>query len=168
MGANRRLTAHDLLQSQTRDWPEAVSPVMRLMVMLFRLSDLALANAKAAIAAHGLRFSEFEALVTLRGAPPPHELAPTDLYGALLISSGGLTKVLASLQRRKLVSRPAAGDDKRSRPVRLTIKGRDLAQRAMADVARVDGEFIARGLAPADVERLAALLEKQLAAVEQC
>ena len=85
----------------------------------------------------------------------------------MLISSGGLTKVLASLQRRKLVSRPAAGDDKRSRPVRLTIKGRDLAQRAMADVARVDGEFIARGLAPAEVERLAAVLEKQLAAVER-
>jgi DNA-binding MarR family transcriptional regulator len=167
MGANRRLTAHDLLQSQTRDWPEAASPVTRLMVLLFRLSDLALANAKAAIAAHGLRFSEFEVLVALRAAPPPRELAPTDLYGALLISSGGLTKVLASLQRRKLVSRPAAGDDKRSRPVRLTARGRALAERTMADVARVDGEFVARGLAPADVERLAALLEKQLAAIEQ-
>jgi DNA-binding MarR family transcriptional regulator len=166
MGANRRLTAHDLLQSRTRDWPEAVSPVMRLMVMLFRLSDLALANAKAAMAAHELRFSEFEVLAALRGAPPPHELTPTDLYGALLISSGGLTKVLASLQRRRLVSRPAAGDDKRSRPVRLTATGRALAERTMTDVARVDGEFIARGLAPADVDGLAALLEKQLAAVE--
>ena len=167
MGANRRLTARDLLQSRTPDWPQAVTPATRLVVLLFRLGDLALANAKAAMAAHGLRFSEFEALVTLRGAPPPHELAPTDLYGALLISSGGLTKVLASLQRRKLVSRPAAGDDKRSRPARLTAKGRDLAERGMADVARVDGEFIARGLAPTEVERLAALLEKQLAAVEQ-
>ena len=166
MGANRRLTAHDLLQSRTRDWPQAVTPATRLMALLFRLGDLALANAKAAMVAHGLSFSEFQALVALRGAPPPHTLAPTDLYGALLISSGGLTKVLASLQRRRLVSRPAAGDDKRSRPVRLTAKGRTLAERAMADVARVDGEFVARGLAPAEVERLAALLAKQLAAIE--
>ena len=160
-------TALDLLQSRTRDWPEAVSPVMRLMAMLYRLSDLALANAKAAMTAHGLRLSEFDVLAALRGAPPPHELTPTDLYGALLISSSGLTKVLASLQRRKLASRPAADDDRRSRPVRLTAGGRALAERTMADVARVDGEFIARGLAPADVERLAALLEKQLAAVER-
>jgi DNA-binding MarR family transcriptional regulator len=166
MAAQQRLTARNLLQSRTRDWPQAVTPATRLMVLLFRLADLALANSKAVMAAHKLRFSEFEVLVTLRGAPPPHELAPTDLYGALLISSGGLTKVLASLQRRQLVSRPATSGDKRSRPVRLTAKGRALAERTMADVARVDGEFIARGLAPADVERLAALLERQLAAVE--
>ena len=166
MAANQRLTAHNLLQSRTRDWPQAVTPTTRLMVLLFRLGDLALANSKTAMAAHGLRFSEFEVLVSLRGAPPPHELAPTDLYGALLISSGGLTKVVASLQRRKLVSRPAASGDKRSRPVRLTDKGRTLAEQAMAEVARVDSEFVARGLAPAEVERLAALLEKQLAAIE--
>ena len=111
MGANRRLTARDLLQSRTRDWPEAVTPVTRLMMLLFRLSDLALANATTAMAAHGLRFGDFQVLATLRGAPPPHELAPTDLYDALLISSGGMTKVLASLERRKLVSRPAAAED---------------------------------------------------------
>ncbi len=38
------------------------------------------------MAAHGLRFSEFEVLTTLRGGPPLHELAPTEveLLAALL------------------------------------------------------------------------------------
>ena len=80
MGANRRLAGRDLLQARRRDRPEAATPVMRLMMLLFRLEDVALANAKTALAAHGLRFNEFEVLVSWRGAPPPHAPAPTDLY----------------------------------------------------------------------------------------
>jgi len=74
--------------------------------------------------------------------------------------------VLASLERRRLITRSAADDDRRSKRVRLTAKGRALAERAMADVARGDDAFLARGLSPRDVERLAGLLAKQLAAVE--
>jgi len=66
----RRLTARDLVESRARAWPEAMTPTARLMIGLLRLGDLALANAKSAMAAHGLRLSEFETLVTLRGAPP--------------------------------------------------------------------------------------------------
>lgn len=167
MGANRRLTARDLLESRRRDWPEAVTPAAQLMVRLLRLGHLAFANASGIMAAHGLRFSEFEVLAALRGEPPPHELAPTDLYGALLISSGGLTKVLASLERRKLVARRAAGDDGRSKLARLTAKGRALAERTMAEVTSADAAFMARGLSPGELERLSALLERLLAAVEE-
>ena len=102
----------------------------------------------------------------MRGVPPPNELMPTDLYGAILMSSGGLTKVLHGLEKRGLVTRAEGKSDRRSKPVRLTAKGRALAERAMADVLRSDRKLILRGLSEAEVERLTRLLRKLLGALE--
>ena len=41
----------------------------------------------------------------LRSVPSPYELTPTELYDAVLLSSGGMTKVLRRLETRGLVSR---------------------------------------------------------------
>jgi DNA-binding MarR family transcriptional regulator len=166
MGAGRRQAADEILRVRAENWPEAVTPIAHLMVRVFRFGNLVLDNATRQVAAHGLTLTEFEALATLRGAPPPHALAPTDLYGAVLISSGGLTKVLYALQARNLITRAEAGTDRRSKPVRLTPKGRALAERAMADVLRTDGELISSGLSQAEIERLTRLLRKLLATLE--
>lgn len=166
MSAGHRQTADDILRARAESWPEAVTPITQLMVRIFRFSNLVLDNATHQMAAHGLTFTEFEVLVTLRGAPPPHELAPTDLYGAVLISSGGLTKVLHALERRNLITRGKGRTDRRSKPVRLTAKGRSLAERAMAGVVRSDGELVSRGLSEAEVVRMTRLLRKLLATLE--
>jgi DNA-binding MarR family transcriptional regulator len=166
MSAGRRQTAADILRVREENWPEAVTPTAHLMVRTFRFSSLIAGNAMRQIAGHGLTFTEFEVLVTLRGVAPPHELAPTDLYGAILISSGGLTKVMYALEKRNLITRGKGRTDRRSKPVRLTAKGRALAERVMADVLRTDDEFISRGLSDAEVERLTRLLRKLLATLE--
>jgi DNA-binding MarR family transcriptional regulator len=163
---SRRLTADDILRARARSWPEAVTPITQLMVRVFRFNNLILENATRWMTVHGLTFTEFEVLVTLRGVPPPYELAPTDLYDAVLISSGGLTKVLHALEKQNLVARGKGRTDRRSKPVRLTVKGRALAERAMTDVVRSDGELIARGLSQAEVRRLTGLLRKLLGALE--
>ena len=166
MGAGRCQTADEILRVRAENWPEAVTPIAHLMVRIFRFGNLVLENATRQAAANGLTLTEFEVLATLRGVPPPHELVPTDLYGAVLISSGGLTKVLHALQKRRLITRAEGEADRRSKPVRLTAKGRALAERAMADVLRTDGELISSGLAEAEIERLTRLLRKLLATLE--
>lgn len=166
MSAGRRRTADDILKTRARHWPEAVTPITQLMVRIFRLSNLILANAMREVAALGLTFTEFEVLVTLRGVAPPHKLAPTELYGAVLMSSGGLTKVLHALEKRNLIIRGKGETDRRSKPVRLTAKGRALAERVMAEVLRSDGELICRGLSETEIERLTRLLRKLLATLE--
>lgn len=166
MGAGRRQTADDILQARAESWPEAVTPITQLMVRIFRLSNLVLDNATRRMAAHSLSITEFGILAALRGSPPPHELAPTELYGAVLISSGGLTKVLYALGTRALVARGSSRADRRVKPVRLTAKGRALVERAMADVVRSDGELIACGLSDAEIDRLTRLLRKLLATLE--
>jgi DNA-binding MarR family transcriptional regulator len=166
MSAARRQTADDILRARVESWPEAVTPITQLMVRILRFSNLIRDNTMRRVATHGLTVTEFDVLVTLRGAAKPHELVPTDLYGAILISSGGLTKVLHALEQRGLIARGTDRTDRRSKPIRLTAKGRALAERVMADVVRSDGELIARGLSDAEVERLTRLLRKLLATLE--
>ena len=130
-----------------------MTPIAQLMVRIYRVGGLIHANSMALPATHGLSLAEFEVLVTLRSVPPPHELMPTDLYGAVLMSSGGLTKVLYGLEKRGLITRAEGKADRRSKPVRLTAKGRVLAERAMADVLESAGKLIMSGLSKSEMER---------------
>jgi len=166
MKTDRRLTVDERLKMRAVNWPEAVTPIAQMMVRIYRVGGLIHDNSMARAATHGLSFAEFEVLVTLRGMAAPNELMPTELYGAVLMSSGGLTKVLRGLEKRGLVTRAEGKTDRRSKPVRLTAKGRTLAERAMADVLQSDRKLIMRGLSESDVERLTALLRKLLAALE--
>jgi DNA-binding MarR family transcriptional regulator len=136
------------------------------MVRVYRLSNLVLENAMRQVASHKLTFTEFEVLAALRGVAPPREMQPTELYTALLISSGGLTKVLDGMLAKGLVSRGEDKTDRRSKPVRLTPKGSALAERVMADILRSDKKMIFSGLSAVEVERLTRLLRKLLLVLE--
>jgi DNA-binding MarR family transcriptional regulator len=166
MRADRRQTADEILSARAENWPAAATPIAHLMVRVLRFSNLVVENATREVATHGLTLTEFEVLASLRNAPPPHELAPTELYGAVLISSGGLTKVLHALERRGLIKRGKGYTDRRSKPVLLTARGRALVERAMADVLRSDGKLIFSGLSQAEVARLTRLVRKLLASLE--
>ena len=166
MDANRRQTVDERLKTREKYWPAAVTPISHLMVRIYRVGSLVHENSMKCAAAHELTFSEFEVLATLRGTPPPNELMPTALYNAVLMSSGGLTKVLVGLEKRGLIARTDGKSDRRNKPVRLTAKGRGLAERAMAEVLKSAGALILNGLSPSEVERTARLLRKLLASLE--
>ncbi len=159
-------TAEVLLARMRRNWPEAVTPTSEAMIRVYRLGDLVQDNACRALERQSLTFSEFEVLAALRSADPPHELAPTALYGAILVSSGGLTKILRGLEDRGLVARTLHAADRRSRLVRLTEPGRTMAERAMADVLASDTAVLSQGCSADEMKALAALLRRVLAAVE--
>jgi DNA-binding MarR family transcriptional regulator len=161
-----RYPADKLLTLRKKHWPQSVTPVGEFLVRIYRLSNLMHDGVAQRVAAHELSFMEFEVLITLRGVGPPFEMIPTELYPAILISSGGLTKVLASLQKRGLIARAEGADDKRSKPVHLTAKGRVLAERVMADVLKHGDKVVLGGLSIADVQRTTQLLHKLLATIE--
>lgn len=161
-----RYPADKLLTIRKKHWPESVTAVGEFMVRIYRLNSLMRDSVAQRIAAHNLSFMEFEVLITLRGVAPPYEMIPTELYPAILISSGGLTKVLNALQERGFVTRAEGTADKRSKPVRLTAKGRTLAERVMADVLDHGENMVLGGFSEADVERATRLLHKLLATLE--
>lgn len=160
-------TAQDILARMSRNWPQAVTPTAELMMRIYRLNDLVFENARRETARHGLSFTEFEVLAALRSAPPPYELAPTELYSAILISSGGLTKVLGALERRKLIRRVKDKADRRSLRVRLTPAGKRLAEDSMAKVLKADGDLLKGALSKGEMGTLIASLRKLLLAVER-
>lgn len=166
MTTNRRQPVDERLRMRSVNWPEAVTPISHLMLRIYRVAGLIHGQSMVQAGSHGLTLKEFEVLVTLRGMPAPNELMPTDLYGAVLMSSGGLTKVLYGLEKRGLVTRPQGKSDGRSKPVRLTAKGRALAERAMADVLESSRKLIMSGLSESEVEGLTRLLRKLLAKLE--
>ena len=161
-----RHTTEESLARMKKTWPKTVTPTVEVILSIYRLNDLARANARRQTSRRGLSLTDIDVLAALRRAPPPHELSPTELYSAVLISSGGLTKVLHSLEHRGLIRRVADDKDRRSRRVRLTPAGRALAERAVAAVQASGDDLISRALSTGEMARLADLLRKLLLAVE--
>jgi len=161
-----RHTAEESLTRMRKNWPKAITPIAEVLLRVYRLNDLARAHAQKQVSRLGLNLTDFTVLATLRGMPPPGELTPTELYSAVLISSGGLTKVLHGLQRRGLISRVDDDKDRRSRRVQLTPAGRALTERALATLQASGDELFGKGLSPTEMARLASLLRKVLLALE--
>jgi DNA-binding MarR family transcriptional regulator len=80
--------------------------------------------------AHGLGEGDFDVLATLRRTGGRHELTPTELMEQTMVTSGAVTKRLDRLEGAGLVERRVSEDDRRSRIVALTEKGRELIDRA--------------------------------------
>jgi DNA-binding MarR family transcriptional regulator len=85
----------------------------------------------------GLQTGELHVLLALRRSGKPYELRPTDLFRALLVTSGAMTKRVARLQEGGFILRVSANDDGRSELVRLTAKGLATADRGITEIARV-------------------------------
>src|SRR5579864_2305818 len=82
-------------------------------------------------AVHGLGLSDFAALHHLVDAPGGR-LRRVDLARRLALTPSGVTRLLAPLERRGIVTREADGHDARATYAVLTASGRALAKDATA------------------------------------
>lgn len=76
-----------------------------------------------------LKAGEFDVLAALKRAPEP-ALTPSQLYQAMLLSSGAMTSRLDRLESKQLIQRQHCKQDRRSIKVSLTDKGRALIDEA--------------------------------------
>ena len=65
------------------------------------------------------------------------ELSPTELYSALVFSSGGMTKVLKKLQSLEYISRNKNTKDKRSVFIKLEKKGEKILLECLDDLVEL-------------------------------
>jgi DNA-binding MarR family transcriptional regulator len=112
-----------------------------------------------------LSINEFNALCALRRVGEPHALSPAELSRALLISSGGLTRVVERLEARKLVARTPNESDGRAVVVRLTDEGRSLQEAAMR-AHLVNEDALLEPISENDRHALADILRTLLIAFE--
>ncbi len=123
-------------------------------------------RADAALADFGLSLWQFDVLAALRRSGPPFRLSPTDLMKSVTLSSGAMTNRIDRLEEAGLVKREPDPSDRRGVLIRLTDRGRELVDRAVA--ARLDEarEFLAV-FDPGEVATLSDLLRKLSLAVSR-
>lgn len=125
------------------DWAISHDPlVVPMFLHLERAHKVAHAKAREVWDRHGLTPAEFDVLATLRNAEGAFELTPGQIQDRVLITSGGLTKVIHLLEQKGYVERSVAKLDNRVKPVRLTTSGSRFISKVMRDLADMTGAWI--------------------------
>jgi DNA-binding MarR family transcriptional regulator len=150
----------------SENWPEMTSAETDVVLGIIRFNDLIREGTDKALAAFNLSRGAFEALATLRSLPEPRQLTPTELSESILISTGGMTKILINLGSNGLIERVSHRGDKRSKLVKLTPAGKSMAERAMKEVVRQDKELFAGLFTPKEVGELRRRLLSALSKIE--
>ena len=145
----------------THQWDSSVDPeVVPLFLSLQWAQGQSLCHMRPILAEYGLSMAEFDVLATLRNAPEPHRMTPSQVQEEMVITSGGLTKIMLQLETRGLVGRLRQEGDMRVKPVCLTAAGKALIEAAMAQVVGASGAWVRRVLDRDEIATLTRLLGK--------
>jgi DNA-binding MarR family transcriptional regulator len=151
-----------IVEAWRRERPDLDVEPLEVLSRVSRLSRHLDRHRAAAFAGHELEPWEFDVLAALRRSGPPYQLSPGALIAETLVTSGTMTNRIDRLQARALVERMRDPDDGRGVLVRLTEPGVRLVDTALAALLERERALLA-GLAPAERESLAALLQRLFA-----
>lgn len=114
---------------------------------------------------HGLSFTDYTVLRVLTPPEAAHGVSPSRLAEAVLISSGGMTKIIDRLERAGLVERSTDPNDRRGVLVTLTAAGRATSEAASASYTDGRARVLAR-LSKAERATIDGALQRLLQAFE--
>lgn len=152
----------DLIDQLITEWhkerPDIDTSGMAIVGRIIRLGQLMSASAAESLKTHGLAYTDFDILATLRRKGRNNTLTPTELSKAVLLTSGAMTTALDRLERASLIQRKRSETDRRSHSITLTGKGCELAEAAAEDRFRDAAKWNAK--LPAEFQsQLAKLLK---------
>lgn len=114
-----------------QELPELAAENMLLIGRLKRATALIVRELEKVYGEYGLTEGSFDVLATLRRSGAPYTLTPTELFSALMVTSGTMTTRLKNLEKQGLIDRLPNPDDARSLLVCLTDKGKELIEQAV-------------------------------------
>lgn len=147
-------------------WPELDTAPIDVVARLGRIAYYFDQRHQAFFAAHDLTRADWDILASLRRVGPPYRLSPTELYQALMRSSGGMTHRLGVLERKGLVRRLDDPHDRRGRLVALTRRGKGLVDRVAGEHLDNERDMLA-GLTQRQRSELVKLLRILASFLEQ-
>ena len=109
---------------------------------------------------HKLTWTQFLTLMVLRDNAPSFTLTPSVLSRQMQVTSGGMSKILAFLERRFLIKRTENENDARSHNVSLTSQGKDLAENIYVRLRDTNLAHLKSALSDDECEDLARLVRK--------
>ena len=146
--------------------PELDPAPVAIVARIGRIAAYFDQSTNALMGEHGLSRSSWDVLASLRRAGPPYELSPTELYQALMRSSGAMTNRLRRLEHAELIERRPDPGDGRGRLVRLTERGRKLVDE-IAPIHLDNEERLLAGLTNDDRRTLENLLRRLASGLEE-
>jgi DNA-binding MarR family transcriptional regulator len=108
---------------------------------------------------HGLNLSAYEALLSLARAPDSR-LRRVDLANGLLLTAGGVTRLLDGLERDGLIGREECASDRRVSYAVLTEAGRNKLREASKSHTRQIRELVGGPYDEDELAQLVALLDR--------
>ena len=108
---------------------------------------------------HGLNLSAYEALLHLARAPDSR-MRRVDLANGLLLTAGGVTRLLDGLERDGFVARAVCPTDRRVTYAVLTEAGRAKLREASKSHTRQIRELLGGALDEDELKQLASLLDR--------
>ena len=161
-----RRTSEELLHLFKENWPEGYSSAEEVMLRLYHAALRHTEELQHFLGRFDLTMAEFVTLRVLRREPEPHVMTPSALYETLVMSPGGMTKILKQLEAKGLVARRGDAADKRRNLVELTARGRTTIGTVQRAVRELDVALLERTLTGREQERLGQLLRKLLVSLE--
>ena len=99
-----RRTSEELLSLFKENWPEGYSPSEEVMLRLYHSALRHTETMQTFLAQFGLTSAEFVVLRVIRREPSPHLITPTMISETLVLSPGGVTKILKQLEAKGLIT----------------------------------------------------------------
>lgn len=155
-----------ILAQWQRERPDLDASPMGVIGRMARLSKHLDRSIQETVSEFELNLGEFDVLATLRRSGHPYQLSPTDLFNALMVSSGTMTHRIDRLERAELVKRIADPSDRRGTLIMLTDKGLCLIEQAV-EAHVVNAHHILSILKESERKVLAQLLRKLLISFEE-
>jgi DNA-binding MarR family transcriptional regulator len=161
-----RRTSEELLHLFKENWPEGYSSAEEVMLRLYHAALRHTEELQRFLAQFDLTTPEFVTLRVLRREPEPHVMTPSALHETLVLSPGGMTKILKQLEAKGLVARRGDEADKRRNLVALTKRGEETIGTVQHAVRELDAALLEQTLTDREQQRLAQLLRKLLVSLE--
>jgi MarR family transcriptional regulator, 2-MHQ and catechol-resistance regulon repressor len=136
------------------------TPAIEAFVRLVRANAAVTRQLSAQLSAdHGLNLSAYEALLHLARAPDSR-LRRVDLANGLLLTAGGVTRLLDGLERDGFVARDVCPSDRRVTYAVLTETGRAKPRQASKSHTRQIRELLGGPYGEDELAQLVALLDR--------
>ena len=154
-----------LVAAWARERPDLDVGPLEVLSRVTRLARHLDRARRTAFAAHDLEVWEFDVLAALRRAGRPYVLSPGQLVDQTMVTSGTMTNRIDRLETRGLVQRLPDPADRRGVHVRLTPRGKEQVDSALADLLHRERDLL-RGLSRDDQDALSTLLRRLVAPFE--
>jgi DNA-binding MarR family transcriptional regulator len=138
----------------------ATSTAIEAFVRLVRANAAVTRQLSAQLSVdHALNLSAYEALLLLARAPDSR-MRRVDLANSLLLTAGGVTRLLDGLERDGFVGREECASDRRVSYAVLTKAGRDKLREASKSHTRQIRELLGAPFEEDELAQLVALLDR--------